>query len=294
MASLRDLKNRLRSVKTTGKLAGAMRTVAAAKYAKVSSRMTAGGPYAKACAELYRLAENAAADEKNVKRHEKKREEALTADTAGKPLYVLVSGNRGLCGGYNHELFAFFNENVVSRGEEYELVACGRMAREYCAEKGIKTLKEFDVSDVPAYEEAKALLDYIEGRYASGEASSVSFVCQHFHNMLKQTPEIRRFLPPCDAEEDAPQNAEGSREVLFVPDAETVKRELRSFCLTAELESLLLSCASGAQAATLMAMRAAYDNASGQVSALETQINRRRQAEVTQSVIETAADYSDR
>lgn len=292
MPSLRDLKNRLRSVSMTGKLAGAMRIVAAAKYQKVSSLSSAGEPYANACEELYELVLKAEQAAKREKGGRDAFDDGLGPREGKPPMYVLVSGNRGLCGGYNHELFAFFGENIASKGDDYLLVICGRMAKEYCAEKGIAYIKEFEITDVPSHGEAAALFDYLSDAYENNKVSSVSFVCQHFHNMLKQTPEIKSFLPTGE-NEDNNKNGANSGEVLFVPDAATVKKQLEGFCRTAKLHSLLLSCASGAQAATLMAMRAAYDNAKSQAASLETVINRRRQAEVTQSVIETAADNSE-
>ena len=82
-------------------------------------------------------------------------------------------------------------------------------------------------------------------------------------------------------------------EVVFIPDRETVASALVPLALSAEAFETLLSCASGAQAATVLAMRSAYDNAETSRARLETDINRLRQAGVTASVLETAADFLD-
>ena len=282
MPSLRDLKKRLQSVKTTGQLAGAMRTVSTAKYSRIGSVLADSLPYSEMAR---RLLIEASAAEKPAKKpasfDEPAEEESL------KPLFVLISGNRGLCGGYNHELFNYFTE-VVSGAGEYETVVCGRMAADFCREKKLPVRAAFPVSDVPEFHEAKALSEYLLKEFEGGGFSSVTLIFQRAVNMLKQEPDSRVFLPAEEEEGGAPTETE------FIPDAETVLNELRTFCLSAEAYSLLLSCASGAQAATIMAMRAAYDNAKKQTGLLETAINRRRQSEVTQSVLETSSDTTNR
>lgn len=264
MATLRELKKRLKSTETTGQLAGAMRTVATAKYSKVSAVLNAYSPYAEA---LSKLGAGAA-----IPRGEK----------AGLTVYVLLSGNRGLCGGYHHELFAFFSD-VLKDADAYGVVPCGRMAAEYCREKGLKVLRETIPADVPTFDEAKALADYLIGLYASGEAETVEFVHQRFFNMLRQVPEKTRFLPACHEKGE-------EEELLFFPDRETTESELAPLAFAAECYSFLLSSASGAQAATVMAMRSAYDNAEASSRKLNVEINRLRQAAVTMSVLETASD----
>ena len=271
MASLRDLKKRLAATKTTGQLAGAMRTVGTAKYAKTGAALSAARPFAEACR---RLMDAAAAASPAQEREEEPRNAPA--------LYVLAAGNRGLCGGYNHNVFAFFDE-ITKDVPELRAAACGRMAAEHLKEKGAPPVREFAVSDVTEYAQARGIAEYLLDEYGSGRAGEVYFVYQRFENMLKQTPEIRRFLP---AEED-PGEAE---DLIFLPDAATVKAELKPYCLTADILALLIQAAAGAHAATVMAMRAAYDNAEKTAKRLETRIHRRRQAEVTQSVLETSGD----
>lgn len=281
MASLRDLKKRLQSVRTTGQLAGAMRTAATAKYARASGRLGALSPYSEAFREIAELAERAVPDEpKRSRRDDEPNEEPPRTEIKA---FLLISGNRGLCGGYNHELFGFFAERLKETVGEYKLYTCGRMAREYCAEKGVAVSESFDIADVPSYKEARAVSDRLLALYAEGAFASVTIVYQRFHNMLKQTPDAKRFIP-LDGETER-----DGEPPLFIPDAETVKRELLPLSLAADMYTLLLSCSSGAQAATLLAMRSAYDNANTSAQLLETAINRRRQAQVTESVIETSS-----
>ena len=272
MATLRELRKRLRSVRSTGALAGAMKTVSTAKYSRLSSALQAGSEYARCCDTLVSMAGGLDIDRDSLR---------------GAPaLYVLFSGNRGLCGGYNSELFAFFSDLRRDLPDSCVYAACGRTAREYCREKGIKLAYEFDIPDVPTFEDARRVSEYFRCLYSEGAVSEIIFVYQKFENMLKQTPATSVFLS-ARAEEETPADCG----TLFIPDRKTVAETAIPVCFDEKIYSHLLSCASGAQAATLMAMLAAYDNAGATADTLETAINRRRQTEVTAGVIETSSDF---
>ena len=271
MATLRELRKRLRSVKSTGALAGAMKTVSTAKYSRLSSQLQAGAAYTECCETLVSMLGGLDIDR---------------ASLEGAPaLYVLFAGNRGLCGGYNSELFAFFSGLRRDLPDSCLYAACGRTAREYCREKGIPLSCEFDIPDVPSFSDAQRVSEYFRTLYTEGSVSEIIFVYQKFENMLKQTPTASVFLS-ADAESEI---CEG--DVIYIPDRQTVAESAVPMCFDEKVYIHLLKCASGAQAATLMAMRAAYDNAVATSAALETAINRRRQTEVTAGVIETSSDF---
>ncbi|MBR5746649.1 MAG: F0F1 ATP synthase subunit gamma [Clostridia bacterium] len=271
MATLRELRKRLRSVKSTGALAGAMKTVSTAKYSRLSSALQAGEEYTRCCETLVSLLGGLDIDCDSLH---------------GAPaLYVLFSGNRGLCGGYNSELFVFFSDLRKTLPDSCVYAACGRTAREYCREKKINLSYEFEVPDVPTFADAQRVSEYFRCLYSEGAVSEIIFVYQKFENMLKQTPAASVFL----SAETQPDICEG--DVIYIPDRATVAESALPLCFDEKVYSHLLKCASGAQAATLMAMRAAYDNAGATSAALETAINRRRQTEVTAGVIETSSDF---
>ena len=193
-----------------------------------------------------------------------------------------MSSNRGLCGGFNAELFRFFSQREES-GEEPLLFVCGRKAAAWLREQGRKA-EEFPVSDIPDYQEVKSLSDRLRELYVSGEVERILVVYQSFHNMLTQTPAERQILPEPRAAET---KDDGS--LLYLPDRETIGAQLAVSCMDTAMYNLALENAAGAQAATLVAMRSACDNAEASAAKLEITINRRRQADVTASVIETAA-----
>ena len=269
MAGLRELRKRLRSIRTTEQVTNAMRTAASAKYAKVGASRAAYAPYSEACMDI--LAQLGAAGI-----------ERKTETVEPRDCIVLLSSNRGLCGGYNTEIFRFFHEERTRHGEAPLLIAGGRKASAELRSAGLP-FEEVTLSDVPTADEAMVLAERLLELYVSGEVERILFVYQKFHNMLTQTPTVEQLLP---AGEKA--KTDGA-DVLYLPDRESIRARLAVSCFDSRVYEILLDNAAGAQAATLMAMRNASDNARDAGARLELTINRRRQAEVTASVIETAS-----
>lgn len=270
MAGLQELRKRLRSIRSTGQLAGAMRTAATAKYARLNRVRGDFAPYAQACETMLHTLGNS-----GIRRE--------TDTPRRRDAVVLMSSNRGLCGGFNAELFRYFAQRPNESEEAPLLFTFGKKAAVWLREHGLEG-EDFPVSDVPAYTEAKALSDRLRQLYVTGEAERIVVVYQSFHNMLTQIPAERQILP-----EPRPQEEIKDVELLYLPDRETIGEQLAVSCLDTALFNLALESAAGAQAATLVAMRSACDNAEASAAKLEITINRRRQAEVTASVIETAA-----
>lgn len=281
MPSLRELKKHKRSVAVTEQLAGAMRTVSAAKLSQVSAALEAYRPYADSCAAMLSRFGGAVA-------------EAMPCIAPEAPVcYVIFSSNRGLCGGYNITLLEYATSVLESEERPYRLVVCGKAAASYLAERDLTGCTDCDtshiLSDVPTADSCFELCDLLCDMYRSGEVSAVYLVYQSFVNMLTQEPTVRRLLP-LTVEGDVTSEDGTERDVLFVPDRETVIAGFCTCLVNATFYSTALEAASGAQAATLMAMRSAYDNAREASASLETEIGRKRQSEVTAGVLETASD----
>lgn len=279
MPSLRELKKHRRSIAVTEQLAGAMRTVSAAKLSQVSAALEGYRPYADSCATMLSRFGGAVS-------------EAMPCIAPEAPVcYVIFSSNRGLCGGYNITLLEYADSVLKSEERPYRLIVCGKAAASYLAERDLTGCIDCDtshiLSDVPTADSCLELCDLLCGMYKSGEVSAVYLIYQSFVNMLTQEPTVRRLLP-LTVEEDV--NSERERDVLFVPDRETVIAGFCTCLVNATFYSTALEAASGAQAATLMAMRSAYDNARETSAELDTEIGRKRQSEVTAGVLETASD----
>ena len=145
MPGMRELKNHLRSVNTTGQLAGAMKTVSSAKFSRVNAVYAAYAKYAAACDDIISSFGEALAD-------------ALPCTSPDAPeLVVVVASNRGLCGGFNSTLLAYADEcfeEYKQSGREYRVVSCGKIAAAYFTEHGVKTERDFVFSDIPAFDDS--------------------------------------------------------------------------------------------------------------------------------------------
>ncbi len=273
MAGLRELKKHLKSIKSIGQLAGAMKTVATAKYSRINAVSADFAAYAHECGRILdRFG--------TVSAFPERRESA-----AGRSCVAVMCGNRGLCGGYNSETLSLFSE-VLAREKDALVVTCGKSAAFYCHDRRVTVEREFVFDDVPSLAEAQQLSQYLCGLYRSGAADRIIIVRQRFKNMLTQIPVEEVFLPGGDGAGEEP-------DMLYIPDRETIACRVIPGCLEARLYSLLLECAAGAQAATLMAMRSAFDNSQTTAAELETRINRIRQSEVTADVIEISYDRTE-
>jgi len=265
MADSRKLKKHLASIRATEKMAGAMKTVATAKFSKLSAANADFARYSAACGGLMG---GFSAD--------------VFAPYSGgdKSLYVLFSGNKGLCGGYNSELVSYY---LSQREENSGLIVCGKKGFDILAAKGYKAVY-FSVEDIPTYDSAALLLAEIEKHLP--QYGRVKLVYRSFVNALKYPLAIEDLLPKLSADVD-------HDDTLYFPDKNSIAPGLARLCLTARLYGTMLQAATGAQAATLMTMRSAADNAKEEAFKTETAINRERQNALTAGVIESASGMWD-
>lgn len=260
MSDSRKLKKHLSSILATEKLANAMKTVAAAKFSTLSALCLAYTNYSDACGVLLQdFGGNAFS----------------SAKCGNEKLYLLFTGNKGLCGGYNSELVSYFAETV---NKSDKVIVCGRKGAELLAAKGYSA-EYFDVQDVPKFENAEALLSKIKASY--GDRGDIVLVYRRFENALKYPICTENLIPNGEC-----GNAEPP---LYLPDKQSITEPLATLCLTARLYGVMLQNATGAQAATLMTMRSAADNAKAEAAKAETALNRERQNALTASVIESAS-----
>lgn len=264
MAGLEQLKKRLRGVRISGQLAGAMKTVASAKYAKLNRRFVAYRHYLHQLERLCGLYGRS-----DIPMPE------------GKSLYIVLGFNRGLCGAYNAELHTFASA-VLAAEPDAMLAVCGKKAIAFFEARGVRADRTFALSDTPTIEECLPLYEYAAEVLARGEAKRVMLVRQSFVNTLTQKPILTPLLPVT-----GDRASEG--ELLLIPDAATVRECLLVQLAKGRLYRAVLEAALAAQAATLSAMRTAYDNAKECAEKLEHEINRKRQSAVTTGVIETSA-----
>ena len=288
MASLRELKKQLESVRMIGQMAGAMKTASSAKFTRISGALTGFQPYVGACREMRQ-------------RFGASMYQAFPVREPAAPrCFILLGSNRGLCGGYNVRLYEYADRLLEQAGGC--VILSGRHAANHYAESApqgqtFQILQEYDMPDLPSSDDAAALLNDALERYEKGEVSSVEIIWQRFINVLTQEPDSLALLPLSADAGDRPKTAPAPadpEDLLYLPDRDAVLKSAAKVCICADFYEKVLEAAAGAQAATLVAMRTAYDNADESAAGLEADISHRRQSEITSGVIETAGGNAAR
>lgn len=269
MATVQSLKKKLRTIRSTVKLTRAMKTASTVKFSKLNGIYSEYQNYADEYMHLY-------------KKYCSQFNSAFACNNPDAPCcYVVLASNKGLCGNLNTELFNFF----CSIEEKGIVVSCGKEATDYFEKKGIEINKSFTLNDVPEYEQVKEVFEYLCLLLREGKISSIKTVYSEYINMIKQKPVCKPLLTSVDCQDD-------TCDVLFVPDKETVIKNMADKILISILYKRIIEAALGTQAATLTAMRSAYDTACEYSEILETEMNRKRQGQVTADVLETASEFS--
>ena len=275
MPTIQALKKKLRGIRSTQKIAKAMKTASTVKFSRLNAVFAEYSRYSGAHRELY-------------ERHRDEYNEYFAPVNKEAPAcLVIMTANKGMCGSFNNEILNFATKLIERSKSPYFIILCGKKAESYFTEKKIKFDKSFVFGDIPKYEEASSLFEYIWSALKDGKISSVKLAYPKYSNMMIQTPTLCELFAFSDHE--AIKKEEG---LFFFPDKECVIKETASNLMSAFIFEAILESALGAQAATLMTMRSAYDTATEYTAQLESEINRKRQSQVTADVIETSAEHS--
>ena len=250
-----------------------MKTASTVKYSKLSALYSDYEKYSEQCDRMYR---NYRKDFNSV---------FSVSNPEAPVLYIVLTSNKGMCGSFNTELISFFENILCEQKNEAVIICCGKKGKDYLEGKKIHCDKSYILSDIPSYSDACTLFEDIRELMESGKISSVKTVYPQYQNMMKQKP-------VCDGLFSFEESLTDSEEPLFVPDRQTVMANTAEKILISIIYKKLLETALGAQAATLTTMRSAYDTACEYSAQLETEINRKRQSQVTADVLEVSADYS--
>ena len=267
------LKKKLKGVVTTRKISKAMKTAATVKYSQLSAVYSGYSEYANQCRKLYEGYEK----------------EFANAFPSGKPeapvCYIIMASNKGMCGNFNSDLFSYAESLLEDENKKKELILCGDKTITYFKGNGYSAEAEYVFNDVPKFTEVNAFYKDLCQLLSEKAYSSVKIIYPKYVNMVRQYPCVKELFKP-----DGTANHDEA-DVLFVPDKETVITQSAEKIITSMLYGFMLEAAIGAQAATVMSMRSAYDAALEYEEKLESEINRKRQSRVTADVIETFAEY---
>jgi len=276
MASLKTIRKRISSVKSTQKITKAMKMVSAAKLRRAQEKATEARPYAEKLTELLQHV----AGRVDASSHPllQERPEARSVDL------LLVTADRGLCGGYN--------TNLIRRAEQFlqeygagrvRLTIVGRRGFDFFKRRNVNIAdKHINLFGGPSAALAEQLATQLSHQYAEGTSDGVFLLYSAFKSPLVQTPTVEKLLPLTATGRDDT----GAADCIFEPTAaELLDRLLRRYVAALILHGFLEAVASE-QGARMTAMDSATSNASDMISRLTLEMNRARQASITTELME--------
>ena len=259
---MRDIRRRIKSVASTQKITKAMKMVSAAKLRKTQSTLVAIRPYSDKIQEVmdHLLTGGENYDTPFLQ----------PRDEVKNILYIVIAGDRGLCGGYNINLLRFAEEQLkaVPEGKNGEMLLIG---------------------DAPNVSQGKALSDYVIKKYLDGEVDEVHVVYSRFVSVLTQVPDCQQVLPIQRVEKAEEAEAEGvhaETDYIFEPGGKEILDVILPKYVDSSIYRLLLEAKAGEHGARMTAMDSATDNASELIDKLTLSLNRARQAQITTEITE--------
>ncbi|HXN35223.1 MAG TPA: ATP synthase F1 subunit gamma [Opitutaceae bacterium] len=286
MASTRDIRRRIKSVKNTRQITKAMELVAASKMKRAQQLALAGLPYANLMADV--LAALASGIEESAHPFLVQRE----VRTRG---ILLITTDKGLCGPLNSNLFKLAAE-IKGPAKFYSI---GRKGTQFLARTKRTMVADFQVHDRVPFAEVKVASEFMIKQYLDGEIDTIEVIYPRFKNTLVQEPIVRPVLPLKSLKDFLDQLGidtgtvrvphADDREVLFEPSASEVLHALLPFYVDHQVHQLALSAKASEHSARMVAMKTAKDNASELLDALTLKFNKARQAAITQEILEIAA-----
>ena len=288
MASTRDIRRRIKSVKNTRQITKAMELVAASKMKKAQQAALAGRAYAGLMAEM--LA--ALAD-----RVEEAHHPFLTTREVKTRGIILVTSDKGLAGPLNANLFKLVTE--IKSPAKY--VAVGRKGAQFLARTHRNLLADFSVTDRVAFNEVKVVAEFMVKQYLEGVVDTVEIIWPRFKNTLVQIPTLLPLLPLtsvkdviADLQSDAGHGASTKlssveQQMIFEPDPVSVLDALLPLYVKREIHQQVLDAKASEHSARMVAMKTAKDNATKLLGDLTLEYNKARQAAITQEILEIAA-----
>ncbi|WP_199261094.1 F0F1 ATP synthase subunit gamma [Paracoccus binzhouensis] len=282
MPSLKDLKNRIGSVKNTRKITKAMQMVAAAKLRRAQEAAEAARPYAERMNAVIAGLTAAAAGSDMAPR-------LLTGSGEDRRhLLVVLTSERGLAGGFNSSIVKLARQRLLdlqAQGKQVEILTVGKKGREQLKrEYGSLFVNHVDLSEVKriGYENARQIADEILDRFEAGQFDVATLFYNRFESVISQVPTARQVIPAVVEEGEAAASALYDYE----PDEHAILNDLLPRSVATQVFAALLENAASEQGARMTAMDNATRNAGDMIDRLTTEYNRSRQAAITKELIE--------
>ena len=284
MPSLKDLKNRIGSVKNTRKITKAMQMVAAAKLRRAQEAAEAARPYADRMSAVMAGLTAAAAGSEGAPR--------LLAGTGSdqRHLLVVLTSERGLAGGFNSSIVKLARQRVEElrgQGRDVAIMTVGKKAREQMKrDYSDRFVHHVDLSEVKrvGYDNARTIAQEILDRFDAGDYDVATLFYSRFESVISQVPTARQIIPA--VVEEGTEVGGASALYDYEPGEEAILTDLLPRSVATQVFAALLENAASEQGARMTAMDNATRNAGDMIDRLTTEYNRSRQAAITKELIE--------
>ena len=283
MANTRDIRRRIKSIRSTAQITKAMQMVAASKMRKAQQHALAGRPYA----ELMNKVLVSLQKRTNPQLHP-----LLEIRPLKKELVLIISTDKGLCGGLNTNLF---REAANFDQTKTVFVVSGKKARQFVARTKRELLADFELKDSPSFVESKPLSKFCLEKFLRREVDKVSVLFTHFINTISQRAVVQTLLPISSF--DLPKGAstdESTKDLdpmlgyVFEPKAEELLGAVLPYYIQFQVFQMILDARASEHSARMVAMKNATDNAEQFIKDLTLEYNKMRQAGITTELLEIA------
>ena len=276
MANLKEIRNRITSIGSTMQITSAMKMVSAAKLKKAQDAITAMRPYSSKLTELLQNL-SATLDSDAGGAYSKQRE-------VSKVLLVVVTSNRGLCGGFNSSVIKETTQNIAANYQavDVDLLTIGKKGNDILSKSYPVIDARNDIFDNLTFDFVAEVAEKIMNLYVDGTYDKIEIIYNRFKNAATQIPQVEQFLPIKPVEGDT--NA--SADYIFEPSKEKIVLELIPKSLKTQLYKAVRDSFAAEHGARMTAMHKATDNATELRDELKLTYNKARQAAITNEILE--------
>jgi F-type H+-transporting ATPase subunit gamma len=285
MPSLIDLRRRIRAVKSTQQITKAMKMIAASRLKRAQDRVVAARPFAQ---RMLRVLNGL------VSRVEQNTHPLLRVPaTDGRPLLIVITGDRGLSGSFNSNVIKAAGQFIVNEGRDRQIALglIGRKGRDFFRRRGFDVRYEaVGIFQRLSFNEAKEIANVAIDEFTSGNASSVYLVYNEFKSVMTQRIVVERLLPIPRLE--GSEEAGPAVDYLYEPEPQAIFRDLLPRHVQVQVYRALLESNAAFFAAQMTAMDAATRNSAEMIDNLTLYMNKVRQAAITREIIEVVSGAS--
>ncbi len=282
MAGAKEIRTKIKSVQNTQKITKAMEMVAASKMRKAQERMRASRPYAEKMRDVLSHLAQAHCEYKHPYLQDR--------DDVKRVGYIVVSTDRGLCGGLNTNMFKKAVSDMSEwhdKNVEIDICAIGKKATTFFARfQGNIVSKASDLGDQPSHEALIGTVKVMLDAYNEGKIDRLFLVSNNFENTMTQTPVVQQLIP---ATGEIDRELEHHWDYMYEPDTKPIIDALMMRFIESQVYKGVVENIACEMSARMIAMKSATDNASDIIKELQTIYNKARQASITQEISEIVA-----